>query len=218
MLANLEALKFVQGGSTITSQLVRNIEGTEKSRSLGRKALEFVYAIRLTGKYSKETILADYINRVSYGRLAFGLASAAKIYFAKDPENLTKAEQIALLLLPRNPAAYDPVEEPDAFRSRFSMLVTLLVNRGILSADEATSILAERLNYRKSPNSLPYVTDFLRKNKISPETKTSFDIDLTKHIDMLAQSVLSEIGWKNVTDYAVLVVDRATNELRVMIG
>ncbi len=93
----------------------------------------------------------------------------------------------------------------------------MLEQEYIITETEAASILAEPLAYRKSPNSLPYVIDFLEKNSIPPGP-TTFDIDFTSHIDDLAKSVLMEIGWKNVTDYGVIIADRDTNELRTMIG
>lgn len=109
------------------------------------------------------------------------------------------------------------MNEPAAFRERFEGVVDILESQAIIDPTEKTSILEEQFSYKKSPNTLPYVVDFLTASD-APTGRTSFDIDLTKHVDTLAKSVLTEIGWKNVTDYSIIIADRATNELRVMIG
>lgn len=105
---------------------MRNALWIEGDRTWGRKIAEAVYALRLDGKLSKESILAEYLNRVSYGRLSKGYAAAAKSYFGKDPKNLTEAEQIALLSMGKNPSKYDPVKNPTAFRERFENVAETL--------------------------------------------------------------------------------------------
>ncbi len=85
-----------------------------------------MYALRLNQIYSKDQILTEYINRVNFGYLNYGLKSAAKYYFNRTPNDLTKAEQIALLVLPKDPKKYDPYNKPKLFQQRFHHVVTTL--------------------------------------------------------------------------------------------
>lgn len=220
MKANLEAGKIVEGGSTISSGLARNLDGVTNSRSMIRKATEFVDAIRLNLNHSKKEIITAYVNRVSFGKLAYGLSSASELYFGKSPENLTKAEQIALLVLPRNPVAYDPKREGENFRKRFELITKTLEENGKITPEESEQILSEPLVWKKYDNPLPYAVDYLESLDTGRAgfIQTTFDIPLTRRVDALAKSVLSEIGWKNVNDYGIYMVDRETHEVRVMIG
>lgn len=114
--------------------------------------------------YSKEEILTQYIDRVDFGYLNYGLKSAAKYYFDREPKDLTKAEQIALLILPKDSKKYDPHRKPKSFRSRFETVVGMLVSQHILTPKEQNEVLNEHLNWKtKHENPLPYVADFLKK-------------------------------------------------------
>ena len=93
-----------------------------------------------------------------------GLKSAAKYYFGREPKNLTKAEQIALLILPKDSRQYDPYRKPKSFRSRFEKVVGILAQQHIFNPEERNDILNENLNWNtRHENPLPYVTDFLKK-------------------------------------------------------
>lgn len=91
--------------------------------------MEFLSAIRLNHLYSKDQILTEYINRVDYGYLNYGLKSAAEYYFGRSPKDLTKAEQIALLILPKDARKYDPYNKPKSFHERFETVVSILVKK-----------------------------------------------------------------------------------------
>ena len=157
----------------------------------------------------------------------YGLKSAAKYYFDQEPKNLTHAEQIALLLIPRDPKKYDPFNKPKNFRERFEAVTNTLRESGIITEEERKSLLHEKLSWnRNHENSLPYVLDFLKTRNEIPEKNpivlTSFDSDLTEKIDTIARNTLTELAWKNVSDYGILVAERGERnenpKLRVMIG
>lgn len=155
--------KIIEGGSTISSQFIRNNLWLNESRTLTKKILEFLYAIRLNHLYTKDEILEKYLNQVSYGYLNYGLSSASHYFFTKDPENLTKAEQIALLVIPKDAHKFDPYKNPKAFRSRFEKVVAYLQKSNVISTSESRDILAESLNFNYDhDNKLPYVADFLQ--------------------------------------------------------
>lgn len=195
--------------------------------------MEFMYAVRLNHLYSKDGILTEYINRVDFGYLNYGLKSAAKYYFDREPKDLTKAEQIALLILPKDSKQYDPYRKPKSFRSRFEKVVDILAQQHILNPEERNDVLNENLNWNtRHGNPLPYVADFLRtkmeESGGNNTFRTTFDRELTEQIDVIAKNTLSELAWKNVSDYGILVAERDRSPkggvclnnplLRVMIG
>lgn len=162
---NIRAGKVIEWGSTLSSGLIRNTLWLNEKRTLSKKLLEFVYAVRLNHLYTKEEILTSYIDRVYYGYLNYGLTSASRYYFAKEPKNLTKAEQIALLILPKDPKKYNPYKESRAFKERFSLVIKTLKKEHILSDTEAENIQSEELQFNyEHDDVLPYVTDFMERS------------------------------------------------------
>src|ERR1043166_4740412 len=105
--ANLTAGDFAQGGSTITQQVAKQFLGSEKS--LSRKGKEAIMARRLEARYSKNAILAVYMNHIYLGAGAWGVAAAARRYFQKDLDQLTLAECAMIAGLAKAPTAYSPI-------------------------------------------------------------------------------------------------------------
>jgi membrane peptidoglycan carboxypeptidase len=119
---NIKAGRVVEGGSTIESQLLRNLWWLDKPRSFLRKIAELYGASALAFRYSKDEILTRYINTVSLGHLNYGYRSGARRYFGKELAFLNDSELIALITLAKNPSQYDPNKHPDAFLKRYQML------------------------------------------------------------------------------------------------
>ena len=105
--ANLQAGRVVQGGSTITQQLAKNVF-LKSERTLTRKIKELILALRLEQKYNKEEILALYLNQIPYGANAYGIEAASQTYFNKNAQELSGAEIAILVSLPRAPSYYSP--------------------------------------------------------------------------------------------------------------
>ena len=126
MVHNIKAGSIVEGGSTLSAQYIRNALWINDERDLTHKMLETLYAIRLNHMLSKEEILTAYVNRIGFGHLNYGLRSAALYYFGREPQNLTPAEQIALLVIPKNPNTYDPYIHEEAFRARYQQVISVL--------------------------------------------------------------------------------------------
>lgn len=216
---NIKSGQIVQGGSTISSQLIRNNLWLNERRSLWKKVLEFILAIRLNWKYSKTEILEKYVNQVDFGYMNYWLDRAANYYFSKSPENLTQAELIALLAIPKNPNLYDPYKNKQTFRARFLIIANSLYKNKLINKSELNSIETEKLNLTSEhKDKLPYIKDFIAKKWVKEnEIKTTIDYNLTKKIEELWDNSVYELSWKNVWDYGILVFDRNTNELKVMI-
>ncbi|HEX3608592.1 MAG TPA: transglycosylase domain-containing protein [Solirubrobacterales bacterium] len=145
-LKNLEAGKTVEGGSTITQQLVRNLCIRNPKRTLERKIIEAKLAIEYAEKHSKREILDQYLNTASYGTVegatAIGVQAAAKIYFSRPVWKL-RLDQAALLAgLPQAPSEYNPLLHPNQARQRRNEVLAKMAHLGYLSPAPAAA--AER--------------------------------------------------------------------------
>ena len=134
---NIKARKIVQGGSTITQQLARNIL-RDNRKNVMRKIKEILLAIKLENKYSKDQILELYLNNVFWGKNNYGLRTASLVYFSKEPEQLNTAEQIALLTFLRGPNYY--LKNEEKFFKRCDLLSQTLYKRKVLSSKKIYKI------------------------------------------------------------------------------
>lgn len=218
---NIKSKKVVEWGSTISAQLIRNNLWLNEKRDLSKKLLEFLYAMRLNWKLNKDEILKEYINSVYYGYLNYWLESAANYYFGKNSLNLTQAEQIALLILPKDSTKFDPYKNPKVFKERFDKICDYLKNNKLITDEENNLIKNEKLIWKiEQKNKLPYVKDFVKNNlkEDKSQIQTTIDYALTNKVIGLSESVLQKLIWKDVWDYSVIILDKKTNDLKVMIG
>src|SRR5262245_55321881 len=116
-LADLRARAAVQGGSTITQQLVK-LRLVGGGSSLSRKIREAVVAVRVSASYSRSRILEMYLNTISYGNTAYGGGTAARVYFHRDPGQLDLAQAALLAGLPQNPTLLDPLVHWESAKRR----------------------------------------------------------------------------------------------------
>ena len=126
---DLRAGHVVQGGSTITQQLVRNLY-ISKERTFKRKIKEACLAIRLSRARSKDWILSQYMNQVYYGNHAYGIEAAAQTYFSRHAKTLTLAQSALLAGLPQAPSIYDPLHRPGAARARRDEVLRAMLTYG----------------------------------------------------------------------------------------
>ena len=132
--ANLRARELVQGGSTITQQLVRNLY-ISRERTVRRKLKEACLALKLNDRWSKRRILAAYLNQVYFGSLAYGAEAAAQTYFSRPARALTLPQAALLAGLIKAPSAYDPFVAPaQALARRNEVLKAMLVMGAITPA------------------------------------------------------------------------------------
>jgi penicillin-binding protein 1A len=149
LYADIHAGKVVQGGSTITQQLVRNLYIKKKSQTLGRKATEACLAIKLAREKSKTWILNAYMNQVYYGNHAYGIEAAAQTYFSKPARKLTLNESALLAGLPQAPSVFDPFQRPaQAIARRDEVLRAMLANGNITSSQYANAIARRKLQLK----------------------------------------------------------------------
>jgi penicillin-binding protein 1A len=140
---DLRAGKVVQGGSTITQQLVRNLY-ISRQRTFRRKIKEACLAIKLARNKSKDWILGSYMNAVYYGNHAYGIEAAAQTYFSRRARTLTLDQSALLAGLPQAPSVFDPIHQPlDALERRDEVLRAMLEN-GSLTHRQFASAIADR--------------------------------------------------------------------------
>ena len=134
VLADVRAREVVQGGSTITQQLVRNLY-ISNERTVQRKLKEACLAIKLNDAWSKQRILASYLNQVYYGNLAYGIEAAAQTYFSKPASDLTLRESALLAGLTQAPSAYNPFVEPGKALARRNAVLRAMRDQGVDHAE-----------------------------------------------------------------------------------
>ena len=148
LFANLRACETVQGGSTITQQVAKNLF-LHPRRTLKRKFEELALAVLLEARFSKEQILELYLNSSYFGEGAYGVESAARTYFGKSVSNLSLGESTLLAGLLQAPSAYSPYKHPERALNRRRVVLDRMVALGYLEqeqaeqADSTTLILAE---------------------------------------------------------------------------
>lgn len=163
--ANARAGEAVQGGSTITQQLVKNRDLTPR-RGLDRKASEAVRALYLEAHTNKEQILQAYLNTVYYGHVEgvaiHGLGTAARVYFSKDAADLTLPEAATLAAVLQGPNALHPLRHPDAAKRRRDRALTRMEELSWITSAEAEAARATPLTTHPTPPSRPMATALRR--------------------------------------------------------
>jgi penicillin-binding protein 1A len=130
---------IVQGGSTLTQQLVRNLYIGNPQRTLSRKVKEACLAEKVFETHTRKQILGDYLNEVFYGRHAYGAQAAAQTYFSKDASELSLAQAALLAGLPQAPTTDDPITNPHAALARRNEVLRAMWKNGYISADKLRS-------------------------------------------------------------------------------
>jgi penicillin-binding protein 1B len=169
-LANLRAGRVVQGGSTLSQQLAKNLYLSPR-RSLIRKAREAAMALTLEMRHSKEEILQAYLNEVYLGQdgglAVHGVARAAQYYLGKDVSTLDLGESALLAGLIRGPNLYSPFRRPQAAKQRRDLVLKLMLEQGAISQDEFESARQSPLRLRRdlpAQRSARYFIDFVREH------------------------------------------------------
>ncbi len=217
----------LQWASTIDNQVIRNNYWLNENRWYKLKIKEFILSLALNKKYSKNEILNYYLNSINFWYLNYWVASASHFYYNKNLNNLTKAEVLWLLTIIKNPNKYNPITNLANFNKRFKILTNYLEKNWVITLQEKNNILDEKLKfYSWEKNKLPYVIDFLKASHallppqlrgIKGKLHTTIDLNLTQKIDELAKNSLKTLAWKNVSDYSIIIVNRDTLDLKVMI-
>ncbi len=161
VLANLRAGETVQGGSTLTQQLARNLFLTPR-QTVNRKLREMVLASRLERRLTKDEILELYLNRVYLGDQAYGVDAAARRFFGKSATELTLAEAAMLAGLPKAPSRSVPTESLERATARQHVVLAAMVDAGYITSEQRDEAIAQRIRVVERPaveRSLGYAFD-----------------------------------------------------------
>jgi len=164
IIKDIWAGKFVEGASTITQQLAKTLFLNPK-KTLVRKLKEAFLAFHLERRYTKDEILELYLNQVYFGSGAYGVESAARIFFNKSVKDLTLAECSLVSAMPKAPSKYSPLVNRDLAIKRRNIVLKQMLETGIINETEYNKALNETLNLsKKNKNSLkaPYFVEYVK--------------------------------------------------------
>ncbi|MCU0499585.1 MAG: transglycosylase domain-containing protein [Anaerolineae bacterium] len=198
---NLTGGEVIAGGSTITQQVARTLlldPQQRQARTVERKLKEMILALRLQNAYSKDQVLALYLNQVYFGNLAYGLEAAARAYFGKSAETLSLAECALLIGVIQNPAAYDPLTQLDAAQNRQEVVLGLMVGQGLIDQTDADLAQADDLQFAASPFPIraPHavMAVWTQLERLYPEALYTRGLDVTTTIDLAWQETAERIA------------------------
>ena len=221
----------LQGGSTITQQLVKNALLTNE-KTFQRKIKEAVLAIMTEIIYSKKEILEMYLNYISYGGTAVGIEAASNKYFNKSAKDLTLAEASLLAGLPQSPTTYSPFgSNPERGKSRQKEVLRRMVEDKYITQEKAEEISNEVLNFAikrddiKAPHFVFYIKDLLyaKYGEKTVETgglrvTTTLDLDLQEVAQASLSSEVKKLSNLKVGNGAALITKPNSGEILAMIG
>lgn len=221
IVANLRAGRTVQGASTITQQLAKNVFLTP-SRTLGRKLQELVLALVLEARYSKDDILELYLNSIYFGEGATGVQAAALTYFGKPVSRLDLAESALLAGIPRAPAFYDPYRNPEAALGRRQVVLDRMVAEGYLTPEEAAAAAGTPLVIkRQSPAQAPYFVDWIRDqllDRYTPDLVFRGGLRVYTTLDLTIQRAAEAALAAQPHQGAIVALDHKTGGILALVG
>lgn len=221
----------LQGGSTITQQLIKSALLTPE-RTVRRKIKEAILAYFVEKIYSKDQILEMYLNQVSYGGTAWGVEAASQMYFGKSVKDLNLAESALLAGLPAAPTYYSPFgAHPELGKARQHEVLRRMVEDGYISSSWVESVKSQELVFRpqrtdiKAPHFVMYVKEQLVKKYGEHQLEqgglkvtTTLDLDVQEFAENVVATEVAKLKTLKVGNGAVLVTRPPTGEILAMIG
>jgi membrane peptidoglycan carboxypeptidase len=232
--------KGLQGGSTLTQQVAKNTLLTQE-RKVDRKIKEFILSLQIENKYTKDQILQMYLNETPYGGQNYGILTASKAYFNKEPKDLTLAEGAYLAGLPQSPSTYSYYSsDPAKGLARKDYVLYLMKVRGwvgsdskrhFISDEEYESAKKEELKFERanalfhSPHFVFYIKELLAK-KYGEElveggglvVKTTLDLQIQELAEKVVKEEVEKARSLDVGNGAMVVLDTKTGGVLAMVG
>ncbi|MEY9782926.1 transglycosylase domain-containing protein [Sinorhizobium fredii] len=227
MLTNLTSGRMVQGGSTLTQQLAKNLF-LSPERTLERKVQEVLLAFWLEQKYTKDQILAMYLNRVFFGSNAYGVEAASRRYFSKSARDVNLGEAAVLAGLLKAPSRLSPARDPEAAEARAQVVLGAMREEGFVSDAEIKTAMSQTPTRAKSfwSGAEYYVADMVMDQlpgmigevKQDLIVDTTIDLSLEKKAEEVLAASLDEEGGKLNASQAALVSIDGTGAIRALVG
>jgi len=245
-LDDLRSGRVIEGGSTITQQLIKNLVVGNRD-TLERKLQEIVLTPDINSHYSKRDIMQMYLNSIYYGNQAYGIDAAATVYFGLEdmPGGKSAAMQLDLAQaamlagIPGNPSAFDPLEHSQAAFIRFESVLGLMETQGYITKVDALDAIKEAQNpnfFKTAPsltNRAPHFTNFVLSELVQQfhlkdhsqlsrsgmQVYTTLDINLQDRIQKIAQQHIAELrNAHNLTNAAEVLIDFHTGAIISLLG
>jgi penicillin-binding protein 1A len=238
IIADILARKFVQGASTITQQLSKTLF-LSPEKNLLRKIKEALLAIQLERRYTKDEILERYLNQIYLGSGAYGVASAARIFFGKPVNELDLSECAMIAAMPKAPSAYSPLVNPELAVRRRDIVLKQMMTTGVITAEQYKNSIAKPFIavQKKNDSPAPYFVDYIKnalENTIGPTrlytggltvyTTLSYSLQIASDqaishgIKDLQERRKADPSLKNNTQAALIAIDVGTGGILSMSG
>ena len=228
---NIIFKKTLQGGSTITQQLVKNALLTPE-RTIRRKIREFILTYFAEIIYSKDTILEMYLNQIPYGGTAWGIETASQTYFNKSVQDLSLAEATLLAGLPASPTRFSPFGAyPHLAKERQKRVLQRMIEDGYISEEEAKKAQEEELKFAqasvgiKAPHFVLYIKELLVEKygqrmveEGGLKVTTTLDLDLQEFAQQTVASEVAKLERLKISNGAALTTNPKTGEILAMVG
>ena len=232
-IINIFIFRNLQGGSTLTQQLVKNALLSQE-QTLPRKMKEAVLAIQIERKYKKDEILQMYLNEIPYGGTAAGVEAAAKYYFDKHVRELTVPECVILAGLPQAPSLYSPFgKDPKAYVARTLHVLRRMRDDGYITAQQETDLKKQIEQVKfvsgdtnlNAPHFVAYVKELLIE-KFGQKTvdagglrvTTTLNLKLQEQAQKIVKEEIDKVKNLKVSNGAAVAIDPKTGEILAMVG
>ena len=231
ILADIRDKKILEGGSSITQQLIKNAY-LSPERTLSRKIKELILAITLEKKYSKDEILNFYLNQIPYGSNSYGIEAAAQTYFNKPAKELNLAEAVYLAALPKAPSYYSPYGSHDnELKARANYILGRLYDLKYISkknydeAEKTTVDFADQKSDIIAPHFVMFVREYLNEKygenfveKSGLKVTTTLDLNLQNIAERVVKEGAERNKIYNAKNAALTAIDPKTGQILAMVG
>jgi penicillin-binding protein 1A len=241
LFRNIFSGEILQGGSTITQQVVKSLLLTPE-KSFARKIREALLAFKIEKNLSKEEILFLYLNQMYLGHGSYGVAAAAETYFGKSIDELNLPESALLAGLPQAPSKYSPFNHPEQAKRRQIYILNRMAEEGLISSGELVEALQKPIQIKTKPNSFSeralYFVEYVRKYveekygkdslyKNGLQVYTTIDLNFQSMAQEAVESGLKEIekrqkykasGMDSTLEGSLVCSDLETGYIKAMVG
>ena len=233
LINNIRTLSFSQGGSTITQQVIKNVFLTTE-KNIERKMKEFLLAIKIEKKLTKEEIMVLYLNTISYGGVSYGIAEASNTFYGKKPSEITIAEAAYLAAVPKAPTFFSPYgANKKALENRKDLVLLSMLEYGLISREEYLNAKKEKVHFREQKNfsiQAPHFVFFVKedlekehgtdlKTLEGKRIRTTLDIELQKEVEKMVEEFAPPLEKKHkAKNIATVVLKAKTGEILTMVG
>lgn len=223
----------LQGGSTLTQQLVKNVLLTQ-DRTVVRKIKEFVLAIQIESRFSKDDILKMYLNENPYGGTAWGVQTASEMYFGKNVSDLNLVESAFLAGLPQSPTRYSPYSStPKAYVGRTETVLRRMEEDGYITSEQREQAVAQLDDMQfqprgasfKAPHFVQYIQEILEERygestiqRGGLKVTTTLDLELQEKAQQIVADEIAKVEDLDIGNGAAVVLNPETGEILAMVG